>query len=107
MIEINARLFEVKEFYIEQVVSNIKNDELLELQPGDKDLLDEALQINESNKPQIKDCSMRVASIMICDVIEKLNRFNDEPEDKKSVLVFLPGLFEIFEFIDFINEHYD
>ena len=50
---------------------------------------------------------MRVASMIICDVIEKLNRFNDDPEDKKSVLVFLPGLFEILTFIDYIFEFYD
>lgn len=51
---------------------------------------------------------MRVAAMLICDVIEKLNRFDDDPnEDKKSVLVFLPGLHEIFTFIEFINETYD
>jgi hypothetical protein len=50
---------------------------------------------------------MKVAAMLICDVIEKHNRFNDEENDKKSVLVFLPGLFEIFEFMDFMNESYD
>jgi hypothetical protein len=50
---------------------------------------------------------MRVASLMICDVIEKFNMFRDEPLEKKGILVFLPGLYEIFEFIDFINECYD
>lgn len=49
---------------------------------------------------------MRVASLLILDVIEKLNQFGDEPDKKKSVLVFLPGLYEIFEFMDFINEWY-
>jgi HrpA-like RNA helicase len=51
---------------------------------------------------------MRVASMLICDVIERLNRFGDDLEaEKKSVLVFLPGLHEIFEFIEFIRENYD
>jgi HrpA-like RNA helicase len=51
---------------------------------------------------------MRVASMLICDVIQKLNRFEDNlEEDKKSVLVFLPGLHEIFEFIEFIRENYE
>lgn len=51
---------------------------------------------------------MRVAAMLICDVIEKLNRFEDaEGEEKKSILVFLPGLHEIFEFIEFIRETYD
>jgi len=45
--------------------------------------------------------------MLICDVIEKHNRFGDDLNDKKSVLVFLPGLFEIFEFMDYINENYD
>jgi HrpA-like RNA helicase len=42
---------------------------------------------------------MRVAAMIVCDVIEKLNRFNDDIEiegEKKSILVFLPGLHEIF-----------
>lgn len=51
---------------------------------------------------------MRVAAMIICDVITKLNRFDEKPEDEKnSVLVFLPGLHEIFEFIEFIRETYD
>ena len=51
---------------------------------------------------------MRVAAMLICDVIHKLNRFEEsQEEDKKSVLVFLPGLHEIFEFVEFIREHYD
>ena len=50
---------------------------------------------------------MRVAAFLICDIIEKLNRFQDDESEKKSVLVFLPGLYEIFEFMDFISETYD
>jgi HrpA-like RNA helicase len=69
----------------------------------------DAKKICEGNKPQVKECTMRVASMLICDVIEKLNRFEDDQqsEEKKSVLVFLPGLHEIFEFIEFIRENYD
>ena len=55
----------------------------------------------------IKEGCMRVAAILICDIIEKLNVFGDELEEKKSVLVFLPGLAEIFQFIDFLHECYD
>jgi HrpA-like RNA helicase len=50
---------------------------------------------------------MRVAAMLICDVIERQNSFEDDPEEKKSVLVFLPGLHEIFQFIEFISETYD
>lgn len=51
---------------------------------------------------------MRLAAMMICDVIEKFNRFEEDAnEEKKSILVFLPGLHEIFEFIEFIQETYD
>ena len=46
---------------------------------------------------------MRVASIIICDIIEKLNTFKDS-DAKKGVLVFLPGLHEIFEFIEFLTD---
>jgi HrpA-like RNA helicase len=51
---------------------------------------------------------MRVAAMIICDVIERLNRFEDDlTQEKKGVLVFLPGLHEIFEFIEFIKGTYD
>jgi len=47
-------------------------------------------------KPIIKEGALRAAAILICDIIEKLNVFGDEADEKKSVLVFLPGLAEIF-----------
>ncbi len=49
---------------------------------------------------------MKIAAMMICDIIEKHNRFFDDENDKKSVLVFLPGLFEIFEFMEYLLESY-
>ena len=49
---------------------------------------------------------MRTASIIICDLIQKLNAWGDPPNDKKSVLVFLPGLVEIFNFIEYCREFY-
>jgi len=40
---------------------------------------------------------MRVASIIICQLIEKENTFKDDPNDeKKGILIFLPGYHEIF-----------
>jgi hypothetical protein len=47
---------------------------------------------------------MRVASMIICDIIEKLNSFDDV--GKPSILVFLPGFNEIFSFMEFIKEWY-
>jgi HrpA-like RNA helicase len=49
---------------------------------------------------------MRVASILICDIIEKLDCFGDGLYEKKSVLCFLPGMAEIFMMMDFITEWY-
>ena len=49
---------------------------------------------------------MRAASIIICDIIVKSNMFNDDLEQPKSVLVFLPGLAEIFQFMDYLREFY-
>ena len=49
---------------------------------------------------------MRAASILICDIITERNAFNDDPECPKSVLVFLPGLAEIFQFMEFMREYY-
>ena len=64
----------------------------------DKELLSDALTISDSKKPNVKESTMRVASLIICDIIERINAFDDEEKNKKSVLVFLPGLYEIFEF---------
>ena len=49
---------------------------------------------------------MRAASIIICDLIERMNIWGDEPNDKKSILVFLPGLVEIFNFIEYCSTFY-
>lgn len=56
-------------------------------------------------KASVKDGAMRIASLVVCDVIEKLNTF--EEKHKESVLIFLPGFAEIFQFIEYINEFYD
>lgn len=107
VIEINARLFSVQELYLETILKNLKGDINIKLTSQDKELLDDSLTISDSKKPNVKESTMRVASLLICDVIERLNSFGDDPEDKKSVLVFLPGLHEIFEFMDFLYEWYD
>jgi HrpA-like RNA helicase len=56
---------------------------------------------------------MRVAAMIICDIIERLNVFADdtgvegEEVEKKSILVFLPGYHEIFEFMEYLKQFYD
>ena len=49
---------------------------------------------------------MRAASIIICDIITKNNAFSDELGTPGSILVFLPGLAEIFQFMDYLREFY-
>ena len=50
---------------------------------------------------------MRAASIIICDIITKRNAFGDDLDKPKSILVFLPGLAEIFQFMEYMREFYD
>lgn len=108
IIEINFRQYKVDELYIDTIVDNLFQDDQIIKTAQDRDFLFDAKKICEGNKPQVKECTMRVASMLICDVIERLNRFGDDTEaEKKSVLVFLPGLHEIFEFIEFIRDNYD
>ena len=57
--------------YIDEMINNIKKDEKRQLSPQDKDLLNEAIEFMHSNKPSIKEGVMRVASIIICDFIER------------------------------------
>jgi HrpA-like RNA helicase len=110
VVVINARCFKVEELYLDGIIKNIQQEvrrDRIKLSSQDKELLMEAQQTSSNYiKPQVKDCTMRTASIIICDVIERLNTFQDA-EAKQSVLVFLPGLAEIFQFIDFIHESYD
>lgn len=109
VVEISARMFKVTEFYIDQIIKNIRiQSEKLKLTEQDKELLHEAVEAFNSNKPSIKEGVMRVAAFIICDIIERFNEFNDdlEEQEKKGILVFMPGLHEIFEFIEFINDFY-
>lgn len=70
-------------------------------------MLYEAIEFSHSNRPAIKEGVMRVASIVICQLIEKENTFKDDMNDeKKGILVFLPGYHEIFQFIDYIKDFY-
>ena len=47
-----------------------------------------------------------VLIIIICDIIASQNSFNDEPDQPKSILVFLPGLAEIYQFMEYLREYY-
>lgn len=78
VIEINARLFKVEEFYLDTIVKNLKCDKNMTLSGQDRDLLDDALTISDSKKPNVKESTMRVASLIICDIIERINAFSDE-----------------------------
>ena len=72
IVEINARPFKVTEFYVDQIIKNIKSQNTqLGLTAQDRELLHEAYESFHTNKPSIKEGIMRVASILICDIIEK------------------------------------
>ena len=96
IIEINAKIYEIKEFYLDKMIENLKKQKDIELSSQDKEILHEAMELSGTQKPIIKEGAMRAASLIICDIIEKLNIFGDDPTEKKSVLIFLPGLAEIF-----------
>ena len=106
IIEINARMFEVREFYLDQVIKNIQQQAGLTLTMQDKEVLMESLEGTGTQKPLVKEGAMRAASIIICDIITNKNLFNDDLEAPKSILVFLPGLAEIFQFMEFLREYY-
>jgi hypothetical protein len=73
VIEINARMFEVREFYLCQIFKNFKADKNLELSSQDKEIIHEVLEGQGTQKPMVKEGAMRAASLIICDVIHKLN----------------------------------
>ncbi len=77
VIEINFRLFHVEDMYMDEIVDKMLEDSQIPKSDQDREYLFDAKRICEGNKPQVKECSMRVASMLICDVIEKLNRFED------------------------------
>lgn len=108
LVEINARPFKVQEFYIDFIIKNIRADaDKLKLTQQDKELMYEAIEFSHSNRPAIKEGVMRVASIVICQLIEKENTFKDDLNDeKKGILIFLPGYHEIFQFVDYIKDFY-
>jgi HrpA-like RNA helicase len=111
VVVINARCFKVTEFYIDDMIDNILKEsekKRIVLTPQDRELLVEAQQTSSAYlKANVKEAAMRVATIIICDVIERLNSFEEASEVKASILIFLPGLAEILQFIEYIGEFYD
>ena len=107
LVEINAKIFKIDEYYIEDIIKNL-NQGGMKLTKVDQELLAECDSKNNNTnaKPHVKEGAMRTASIIICDLIGKLNSWGDLPNDKKSVLVFLPGLVEIFNFIEYCKDFY-
>ena len=79
VVVINARCFEVQEFYIEEMIQNLLKEKRITLSPQDKDLLMEAKETQATYiKPTVKESAMRVATIVICDIIERLNSFKED-----------------------------
>ena len=70
VIEINARMFEVREFYLDQVIKNINQQkDTIKLTAQDRETLLESLEGTGIQKPQVREGAMRAASIIICDII--------------------------------------
>ena len=81
VIEINARMYEVREFYLDQVIKNVQQQaNIIKLTEQDKEILLESLEGTGIQKPQVREGAMRAASIIICDIIAAQNSFNDELE---------------------------
>ena len=51
IVEINARMFAVQEFYLDKMIENFRRQEGLELSSQDKELLLEALEQQGTQKP--------------------------------------------------------
>lgn len=87
----------MKDFYLDEIIQNIFSDKNIAISKQDRDLLLDS-QENTGNylKAQVKEGAMRVASLIVCDIIEKLKSFGETGDEKQSILVFLPGFAEIF-----------
>ena len=46
---------------------------------------------------------MKVAALLILRIIEEKNAFGEKRSEKRTVLIFLPGLLEIFQLIEMIE----
>ena len=46
IIEINAKIFEIKEFYLDKMIENLKKQKDIALTAQDKELLHEALELS-------------------------------------------------------------
>jgi hypothetical protein len=51
VIEINARLYQVKDFYLDAIVANMKKQKGIELTAQDNELLHEATEMSGTQKP--------------------------------------------------------
>lgn len=49
------------------------------------------------------DETLRACVYLIVDLIELKNCFNEKPGEKRTILVFMPGLMEIFQLIEAIE----
>jgi HrpA-like RNA helicase len=111
VVVINARCFKVTEYYIDDIIDNLLKEnekKRITLTLQDRELLMEARETQSSYlKANVKESAMRVATLVICEIIQKLNSFDEVGEEKASVLIFLPGMAEIFAFIEYMGEFYD
>lgn len=78
VVEINARMFEVKEFYLDTIRQNLlqmdqKKQGGFSLSAQDKEILAEAVEGTGLQKPMVKEGAMRAASLILCEIIEKQN----------------------------------
>jgi HrpA-like RNA helicase len=100
VISINKHYFQVKVMYLEYVLQGL--DQVLRISKTDP-IYDWINNFNPA-AAALDEQVLRAAALLIVHLIEFENCFKEKPGEKKTILVFMPGLYEINSLIDYIED---
>ena len=98
VIYLNQHTYAVKVTYYEYVLEGI--EDVLKI-PRTDQIFDSFHNFNAASA-SLDEQVMRATALLIVHLIEVQNSFREDPGDKKTILVFMPGLFEIMQLHDMI-----
>ncbi|CAI2359838.1 unnamed protein product [Moneuplotes crassus] len=99
VIDVSSQSFAVKVTYLEFVLEGM--DEVLKI-PKTDPIYDIARNFNPA-QASLDELTIRATSTLIVQLLEAKNSFKEEPGNKRTILVFMPGLHEIMQLIETIE----
>lgn len=93
VVNLNKQIYAIEIYYLDYILEGCYK--MLKL-PKTDPVFESKTSIMNGARAGCSDETLRAATLLIVDLIELKNAFREKPGEKRTILVFMPGLMEIF-----------